>query len=354
MANPKKEEKKSITSQAYEERGIHESILKLIESYGGSPDANLIEEMIKTVLKLVEDQTNRGDLKILNTTLKELRYAFKVFSAYRPIRKVSVFGSARIREGESIYQQAADFSQQITQLGFMVITGAGDGIMKASQGGAGREKSFGVKIRLPFEQFPNEFIVNDPKLITFKYFFTRKLVFVKETDAIVIFPGGFGTHDEAFESLTLIQTGKAKPFPLVFIDRSGGTHWHQWLEYVEKYLLKPQLISPDDLSLFKVTDSVDEAVREIITFYRSYHSSRFVNGQLIIRLTHPIDDDTLDLLNRCFGSMLTEGKIERSDPLPDEADELELLHLPRLALWFNRKDFGKLRQMIDLINSIEP
>ncbi|MBI4640879.1 MAG: LOG family protein [Candidatus Tectomicrobia bacterium] len=289
-------------------------------------------------------------MKILNTTLKELRYAFKVFSKYRHIRKVSVFGSARTRDGEPAYQQAADFSQQITQLGFMVITGAGDGVMKASQGGAGREKSFGVKIRLPFEQFPNEFIADDPKLITFKYFFTRKLVFVKETDAIVIFPGGFGTHDEAFESLTLIQTGKTAPLPIVFIDRPGGSHWHEWLKYIEGCLLKGELISPDDLSLFKVMDSVTEAVREITTFYRSYHSSRYVNEQLVIRLNHPISDHVLHLLNRRFESILTQGSIERSSALPDEADEPEWLHLSRLVLWFNRKDFGKLRQMIDMIN----
>ncbi|MGH2627092.1 MAG: LOG family protein, partial [Anaerolineales bacterium] len=222
---------------------------KLIDGLGGSPNADLIEDLLATGLKLVKDGTDRGDVKVLLTTLKELRHAFRVFTPYRQIRKVSVFGSARTLPSEPEYQAAQQFANRLAQLGFMVITGAGGGIMEAAQGGAGRERSFGVNIRLPNEQKANPTIENDPKLINFKYFFTRKVVFVKETHAIALFPGGFGTHDEGFESLTLVQTGKTNPIPIVFIDRPGGAYWRDWKRYVEKYLLRRRLIDAEDMSL---------------------------------------------------------------------------------------------------------
>ncbi|HWU39784.1 MAG TPA: LOG family protein, partial [Candidatus Acidoferrum sp.] len=233
---------------------VGELILRLIEEAGGSPHSEFLQEMIQTVLRLAGDHADRGEIKILNAALRELVYAFRVFAPYRGIRKVTMFGSARTTEDQPEYLQALDFAHQISRRGWMVITGAGDGIMKAGQGGAGRERSFGVNIRLPFEQQANDIIKNDPKLITFKYFFTRKLIFVKEADAIALFPGGFGTLDETFEILTLMQTGKSNPLPVVCVDREGGDYWNAWDGYVRNVLVPRGLIFPEDVLLYRVTD----------------------------------------------------------------------------------------------------
>jgi hypothetical protein len=234
----------------------------------------------------------------------------------------------------------------------MVITGAGDGIMKAGQGGAGRERSFGVNIRLPFDQPANEFIQNDPKLITFKYFFTRKLIFVKEADAIALFPGGFGTLDETFEILTLIQTGKSNPLPVVWVDRPGGDYWPTWDRYVREVLLVRGLISPEDLSLYRVTDNVETALAEITGFYRNYHSSRYVGDRLVIRLQQAPTEVLLEGLNREFRDILAEGSMALSPALPEEGSDPALAHLHRLVLHFNRRNFGRLRQLIDALNRL--
>src|SRR6185295_19930465 len=226
-----------------------------------------------------------------------------------------------------------------------VITGAGGGIMRAAQEGAGKERSFGVNIRLPFEQAANEIISNDPKLLTFRYFFTRKLMFIKEADAAALFPGGFGTHDEAYECLTLVQTGKTRPMPIVFVDAPRGTYWKTWRRYVEEHFLRAGLISPEDLSLFRVTTSVDEAVEEIVRFYRVYHSSRTVGRRLAMRLNQPLGPRLLARLNRDFADILSEGRIEQGDALDEEADEPDLAALPRLVLFFNRVNSGRLRQL---------
>jgi len=331
---------------------LDDHIMNLIQMCGGSPHADLIKEMIITALKLVEEPTDRGDIKILNAALRELRFAFKLFSAYRNVRKVTVFGSARTREDDPAYHQAVTFAQRIIQHGYMVITGAGDGIMKGAQEGAGRNMSFGVNIQLPFEQIPNIYIENDPKLVTFKYFFTRKLIFVKETDAIALFAGGFGTLDEGFESLTLMQTGKSDIMPIVLIDAPGETYWIEWRGHLERQLLKRGLIAPEDASFVKTTDNAEEAVREIVNFYRNYHSSRYVGERFIIRLEHPVTDEMLDKLNTDFKDILIKGSIERSPVLPEESHEAELMHLPRLSLFFNRKNFGRLRQLIDAVNTL--
>jgi uncharacterized protein (TIGR00730 family) len=317
---------------------------------GEHPEAGLIADMLETALKLVRDGTDRGDLKMLNQSLKELRYAFKVFAPYRRIRKVSVFGSARTPEGAPEFEQARAFANRMTRAGWMVITGAGSGVMEAAQGGAGRGRSFGVNIRLPFEQKANSFIAQDSKLIHFKYFFTRKLTFVKETDAIALFPGGFGTHDEGFESLTLVQTGKSALLPIVFIDRPGGSYWLEWKGYVENHLRDQGYIDPDDMNLFLVTDDVDEAVKAIQGFYRSYHSARYVDDRLILRLRHLPSDEVIESLNSEFSGILTEGRIERCTVLPDEANEPETHHLHRLALWFDRRSIGRLRCLVDALN----
>ena len=327
-------------------------IQQLLELAGGSPHAEFLQEMIETVLRLGGDRADRGDIKILNAALRELSYAFRVFAPYRGIRKVTIFGSARVNEETPEYRQALDFAQRITRRGWMLITGAGDGIMKAGQGGAGRERSFGVNIRLPFEQQANEFIRSDSKLVTFRYFFTRKLIFMKETDGIALFPGGFGTLDEAFEALTLVQTGKSVPLPIVCLDRPGGDYWSQWDDYVRRVLLDRGLIAPSDVALYRVTDSVQVALDEILGFYGNYHSSRYVGEQLVLRLQQSPSDAELAVLNQDFRDILTEGAITRSAPLAEESAESGLAHLPRLLLSFNRRDVGRLRQLIDALNRL--
>ncbi len=263
---------------------VHVTANRLIEQLAAVPDGDMVGEIVANALKLLRDQTNRGDIKLINKSLKELRYALKVFAPYRDIRKVSIFGSARTLESHADYASAAAFGKGMAQAGWMVITGAGGGIMAAGHGGAGADPSFGLAIRLPFEQRTNTFIENDPKLINFKYFFTRKLMFVRSSHAIALFPGGFGTMDEGFEVLTLIQTGKSVPMPIVFIDQPGGNYWQMWQDYVEKQLLHRGLIGSADLALYKITDNVEEAIHEVVHFYSNYHSLRYSKDELIIRL----------------------------------------------------------------------
>lgn len=334
-----------------EQGNFDDHIMNLIQMCGGSPHADLIKEMIVTALKLVDEPTARIDVKVLNAALRELRYAFKLFGGYRHIRKVTIFGSARTAESDAGYKQAVSFARKIVRHGYMVITGAGEGIMKGAQEGAGRKMSFGVNIQLPFEQQANIYIENDPKLVTFKYFFTRKLIFVKETDAIVLFPGGFGTLDEMFESLTLVQTGKTDIMPIVLLDAPGGTYWLEWQRYLETHLLKRGLISFEDMHFCTVTDNVDTAVNEVTRFYHNYHSSRYSGDHFIVRLQRPISDGLLEKLNEDFVDILSRGHIKRSSAYREESDEPDLTHLPRLTLRFNRKNFGRLRQFIDALNT---
>jgi hypothetical protein len=316
-----------------------------------SRQEQLVREMLETSLKLLRDGARLGDIKLLNAALRELRYALKVFAPYRDVRKVSVFGSARTRQDAPECRTAHEFARRITEAGFMVITGAGGGIMHAAQDGAGKERSFGVNIRLPFEQEPNEIISNDPKLLTFRYFFTRKLLFIKEADAATLLPGGFGTHDEAYECLTLVQTGKTRPIPIVFLDAPRGTYWKTWKRYVEDHLLRQRLISREDMSLFKVTSSIDEAVAEITGFYRVYHSARNVGRMLVLRLTHPLPEALARTLEREFADIIVSGGLtQRSAALDEEDDEPEIAMLPRLVFHFDRTHFGRLRQMIDALN----
>ena len=314
-------------------------------------DLELVRQVLVTGVHLLRDRTSRGELKLVNSALKELRHAFRVFSPYSELRKVAVFGSARTEREHPDWIHAHAFAERMVRTGWMVITGAGDGIMGAAQGGAGREASFGVNIRLPFEQRANEVIAGDEKLINFRYFFSRKVVFVKEAHAIALFPGGFGTHDEGFEALTLIQTGKSEMVPIVFVDAPGGSYWKDWLEYVETHLAERGLIDPADLSLFRVTDSVEGAVEEIEDFYRNYHSSRYVGGQLVLRLHVAPSVEQLEALNDEFaGRLLESGRIEGTEILPEE--EGEVAHLPRLRMQFNRKRVGGLRGLIDRLNTL--
>jgi uncharacterized protein (TIGR00730 family) len=332
-------------------RDVLAELLPRIQGDHAGRDEAYVREMVETALKLLRDGTGMGDLKLLNAALRELRYAFKIFAPYRHVRKVSAFGSARTPPTAPAYKTAKEFSRAIADRGYMVITGGGDGIMRACQEGAGRERSFGANIRLPFEQEANEFIAKDPKLVTFRYFFTRKLIFVKEADAVVLFPGGFGTHDEGFEVLTLVQTGKSRPMPIVFVDAPRGTFWKTWLRYVHDHLLRNGLVSQDDLSLFKVTDSVETAIEEIDGFYRTYHSSRFVGPDFVIRLVRPIPPALVQKLGQEFTDLLLDGEIVQRPALALEHEqEPELDGLSRLVFRIVPGRAGRLRQLIDRLN----
>ncbi len=310
----------------------------------------LVQQMRETADKLLRDGATRADVKLLNTALKELRYSFKIFTPYRTVRKVTVFGSARLPETNAAYQQAVEFGRRIAQAGWMVITGAASGIMEAGMVGAGREKSIGVNILLPFEQEANSIIRGDLKLMNLKYFFTRKLLFVKEADAVALFPGGFGTQDECFEVMTLVQTGKAQIFPIVMVDEPGGDYWAHWRDYIRDALLGRKLISPADMALFKVTDSLDEAVNEILGFYRVYHSMRYVGPDLVLRLQKAPPPELLERIRTEFPDILKGGTFELTAALPPESNDAALANLPRLRFRFDRHSMGRLRMLIDLIN----
>lgn len=312
--------------------------------------AELIQRIKDLADKLASDNTSRGDLKIISRALLELRYAFKVFSPYRHIRKVTVFGSARTTPEQPAYQQALEFGRMMAEHSWLVVTGGASGIMEAGHEGAGREHSMGLNIILPFEQSTNPIIAGDRKLVYMKYFFTRKLMFVKESDAFCLMPGGFGTLDEGLELLTLLQTGKHDMMPAVLLDEPGGSYWKAFDDFVRRHLLDTGMISPEDLSLYRVTDQVDEATEEILRFYRVYHSMRYVRSNLVFRLQQKPSERLLDEINDGFQDILVEGRFTVSEPLTEEREETKLATLPRLVFQFNRHDFGRLRQLIDCIN----
>ncbi len=334
------------------DKGLSSQIDEILEELEPYSNLDLIREIFVTGVKLAQEDCSRGDLKVLRTSIKELRYACRVFSRYRDVPKVSVFGSARSQPSDSDFQTAVEFGRKMAEAGYMVITGAGGGIMAAGNLGAGREQSFGLNISLPFEQSANETIDGDPKLIEFRYFFTRKLFFVKESRALVYLPGGFGTQDETFESLTLTQTGRDVPEPIVLLDAPGGTYWKEWFRFVESQLLENGYISQEDRSLFIITDDVDEACEEIHRFYRVYHSSRYVEKgeRLAIRLKHSLSGEIMESLNTEFHDILVSGLIEQREAFSEEDSEPEIADLPRLSLMFNRRNLGRLRELINRIN----
>ena len=328
-----------------------ERVRELVRNWSTDKSPELIEEMIVTALKIARDRMSVADLKLINRSIKEMRLAAKVFAPFQRLRKVAVFGSARISADSPEFKVAEDFGREIVAHNFMVITGGGDGIMGAAQRGAGRKHSFGINIRLPSEQRANKIIEGDPKLINLNYFFTRKLNLVKEAHAFALFPGGFGTLDETFEVLTLMQTGKARIIPVVLLDRPRGNYWETWTKSLTDRLLKPGFISPEDFSFFKIMHGVREAVAEILQFYKLYHSMRWVRERLVIRLNQALSRRAIADLNEKFADVLRRGEIIQGAALPEEKNEPEIWTLPRLILTPYRDRFGCLRQLIDAINS---
>ena len=328
---------------------------KLIEAlakkYGNEETSEFYRQMLTTIAKLSGDLRDIGDIKLINYILKELRYAFKIFAPYRSNRKVVMFGSHKISSRSAEYKMAEEFAKKISEKGWMVVTGGGGGIMEAGNKGAGPGKSFAVNIKLPTEQIPNPYVRGE-KLVTLKYFFTRKLVFIKESDATVLFPGGFGTHDEGFEVLTLLQTGKNNPRPLVFVDTLFGTYWNSWLKFVENGIMKNNLLYKNDLNLFKVVHTVNDAVNEVVNFYRVYNSLRYVGNRMILRLNKSISNAQIDRLNRKYRDILVSGKIECCDPTKEEVRTKDKLGFFRLSMNFDRKSYGLLMALIRDINKL--
>ena len=323
----------------------------LLELVGNVHHPEIVREMIIAALKAGLEEEEKVDLKLMNSTLKEMRFTSKIFGPYSNIKKVTVFGSARTKNDEPVYGMARQLGKVLAESGYMVITGAGPGIMQAVNEGAGPEHSFGVNIRLPFEQKPNPVLEGNPRLITYKYFFNRKVAFIKEAHAVALFPGGFGTLDEAMETLTLLQTGKRDPLPLLLVDEPGGEYWTKWVRFFEDELLSQRYIAAMDFNLFERVDSVGAVVESIRRFYYRYHSLRYVKQKLVLRLVLPLELQAISELNSLFHDILTpRGKIRLSDPLPEETDEPEIAGLQRLVVDFNRRDFGRLRSLINAIN----
>jgi hypothetical protein len=334
-----------------EDPALNEEILALVAKWKVPEFSDDFAEMIASLHKLSRQDPTSSDMVLFKRSMAEMRYAQSIFAPYRHIKKICIFGSARTRPPAPSYACATEFARLMTEAGYMTITGAGEGIMSAAQHGAGAEKSFGLNILLPFEQRPNEVIRHDSKLVTFRYFFTRKLTFLREASAVAVFPGGFGTLDEAMEVITLMQTGKARLIPLVLIDEPGGTFWKNFIHYVSEHLMAGKLISPEDFHLLKLTDSVTEARNEILRFYRNFHSYRFVGPYLVIRLQRALSEKKLEHLRKEFLSIFDPpGEMFQRDALPQEADETEIATLPRLCLTFNRIHFGFLRLLIDRLN----
>ena len=339
----------------YNNGPVDEAIRQLIGISGDISRPAIVREMILASLKAGQEDNGKVDLKLMNASLKEMRFTAKVFGPYRHVKKVAVFGSARKQPDEAVYKMARHMGSKLAESGYMVITGGGPGIMQAVHEGAGPEHSFGVNIRLPFEQKSNPVIEGNPKNIVYKYFFTRKVAFLKESDAVVLFPGGFGTLDEAMETLTLVQTGKRNPLPIILVDESGGTYWSKWIRFIKEELLEHSHIGKSDLNLFERADSVDDTVHRISRFYYRYHSLRYIGDKLVIRLASSLDEEKIRQLKTTYNDiLLPHGDIYLSGPLPEEIEEPEISHLPRLIMDFNRIDSGRLRNFIDEINRDYP
>ncbi len=332
---------------------IEERIRTIIEEYGADPssfEGELVKQIMETGLRLLDEGHDIGQLKMINRSMKEMRYAYRIFNEYKEGPCISIFGSARTPTDHPDYIAAREFSASIARHGWMCITGAADGIMKASMEGPDKGRSFGLSIRLPFEPDSNTVIEGDPKLIVFRYFFTRKLMFMSHASALAAFPGGFGTLDETFEMLTLMQTGKANIIPIVLIEGVGGAYWQRWAYYITENLLENHLISPHDERFFYIAPSVDSAVEHVLKFYSRYHSSRYVKELLVIRMLTPLSNEQIKILNQKYRSIIASGVITATPPLPGENDHLDL---PRIFFHHTRRDFAKLRMLIDDINDFK-
>ena len=331
---------------------IDRKVAEIVEEVADPANADLVFEIVASALRLAVDQADRGDLKIANAALKEMRHAFYVFAPYRAARKVAIFGSARTQPDDPLYVQTREFAAAVADRDWMVVTGAGPGIMEAGIEGAGPEQAFGVSIKLPFEAATTQFFDGDPKLINFRYFFTRKLEFVKESDAFVLLPGGFGTLDEAFELLTLLQTGKAQPAPVILLDVPGGTYWQTWQAFVSVELVNTGYISGDDHALTCTTDDIQVAVDEIMRFYANYDSLRFVGGRLVLRMKRAPTEDELAALNADFTDIVVRGEIEVLEASRSEIADGDHVDLARIGFWFDRRNWARLRMMIDRLNGV--
>jgi uncharacterized protein (TIGR00730 family) len=329
-----------------------ESVSPLLPAERGTQ--SLLQGILDTVAQLATQDPEPLDLKIAGAALAEMTEAFRVFRPYRGVPKATFFGSARTRPDDPLYRQAKQLAARLAEQDWMVVTGAGPGIMAAAMEGAGRDRSLGVNIRLPFEQGANRFIAQDPKLVEMRYFFTRKLMLIKESSAYVVLPGGFGTLDEAFELLTLLQTGKALPAPLVLLDVPGGTYWEGWRRFLDEQVARGGLIDPHDHQLYRITADVPTALDEILGFYRNYHSLRFVGDLLVVRVRHLPSRRELAELSHRFADIIVEGPIRPTRPLPPERADQDHLDLPRLCLRFDRFHYGRLRQLIDELNRLVP
>lgn len=341
-------------SKEYEigDKKIDNLITDLAKNCCSADTEQLIREILTTAVKLGKESNDKGDLKLVNNALKELRYSFKIFAPYRSIKKVIIFGSARSKKTSVEYKMAEEFTRALTDKGYMIVTGGGPGVMEAGNKGARAGKEFALNIRLPFEQKPNPYIYEKDKIINFKYFFTRKLIFVKETDATALFPGGFGTLDEGFEMLTLFQTGKSRPRPIVLMEPEDSTYWEAWKRFVNNEVLKNGFIAKEDLRLFRIVKSVDEAIRYIEDFYRVYHSIKYISGTTVLRLNKKISEERLKLINQKFKDILRNGEIRISPPMKEEIYKGEYLELPRLVMNFNMHDYGRLCELIHVINRL--
>lgn len=332
---------------------VDDAVDQLMAQVGGIAHPDIVREIILAGLKAGQENADRIDLKLMNASLKEMRFTAKVFGPYRGVRKVTIFGSARIGSDAPLYDLARELGAKLAQAGFMVITGGGPGIMQAANEGAGSEHSFGVNIRLPFEQNPNPVLVGNPRHIFYKYFFNRKVAFLKETDAVVLFPGGFGTLDEAMESITLLQTGKRYPLPLILVDEPKGDYWQKLSDFLMQELPRHGYISLSDFRLMERMTRADDVVAGIRSFYLRYHSLRYVGQQLVIRMSTPLDQRQVKVLKTDFADILIPGgDLLLSEALDEEINEPELALLPRLVVDFNKRDFGRLRQLVDAINAL--
>lgn len=329
-------------------------IHQLIAHCGGNPEglpAQFVTELIQTSLKLLFERHDLGQIKLITRSIKEMRYAYRVFNEYPHVKRVGIFGSARTPETHPDYQTARQLAILLAKQGWMCMTGAAEGIMKAGHEGSQAEGAFGLSILLPFETSANEVIKDDPKLINFRYFFTRKLMFVSQSDAIAVFPGGFGTHDELHECLTLMQTGKSNIIPVVLVEGPGGTYWQEWQQYVTEHLLARKMISEDDRYFYFMAPDTESAARHIEQFYRRFHSYRYVRNQLVMRMKTPLTAEALAELNQGEArKLVASGQFEQRGALAEESDHLDL---PRIVFEHTRRRFGLIRHLIDQINALD-